>query len=76
VDASPRVADELLKVALDPKTKAYPKVSACESVFIIFQGLTWAAIPQGSGIESVANYFCKRTDAKADWGYTDQTSYL
>ena len=33
VDASPRVADELLKVALDPQTKAYAKVSACESVF-------------------------------------------
>ena len=37
VDASPRVADELLKVALDPKTKAYAKVSACESVFRIIQ---------------------------------------
>ena len=37
VDASPRVADELLKVALDPKTNAYEKVSACESVFRIIQ---------------------------------------
>ena len=37
MDASPRVADELLKVALYPKTKAYAKVSACESVFRIIQ---------------------------------------
>ena len=32
LDAAPRVANELLKVALDPKTKAYAKVSACESI--------------------------------------------
>jgi len=37
VDASPRVADELLKVALDPKTKGYAKVAACESVLRIIQ---------------------------------------
>ena len=37
VDASPEVADELLKVALDSKTKAYAKESACESVFRIIQ---------------------------------------
>ena len=36
----------------------------------------WSAIPQGSGIESVAYYFCKRTAAKKDWGYTDATAYL
>ena len=37
LDAAPRVANELLKVALDPKTKAYAKVSACESIFRITQ---------------------------------------
>ena len=36
----------------------------------------WSAIPQGSGIESVAYYFCKRTAAKKEWGYTDATAYL
>lgn len=36
----------------------------------------WSAIPQGSGIESVAYYFCKRTAAKEEWGYTDATAYL
>ena len=39
-------------------------------------GPDWAAIPQGSGIESVAYFFCKRTVAKKDWGYTDATAYL
>ena len=37
MDASSRVADELFKVALDPKTKPYAKVSACEIVFRIIQ---------------------------------------
>ena len=32
-----KVVNELLKVALDPKTKAYAKVSACESIFRIIQ---------------------------------------
>jgi len=39
-------------------------------------GSDWASIPKGSGIESVAYYFCKRTAAKKDWGYTDETAYL
>ena len=39
-------------------------------------GPDWAAIPQGSGIESVAYFFCKRTAARKDWGYTDATAYL
>mgnify|MGYP004330785409 CR=1 FL=1 len=43
---------------------------------VLFQGSPWAAIPKGSGIEAVANYFCKRTSAKSEWGYTEQTSYL
>ena len=38
VDASPRVADEWLKVvALALRTKSYVKVSACESIFRIIQ---------------------------------------
>ena len=39
-------------------------------------GANWAAIPQGSGVDSVARYFCRRTAAKNDWGYKDSTAYL
>tara|TARA_S200000501_G_scaffold149886_1_gene141346 strand:- start:326 stop:1147 length:822 start_codon:yes stop_codon:yes gene_type:complete len=39
-------------------------------------GPNWAAIPQGSGIESVAKIFCRRTSAKNEWGYTEATAYL
>ena len=39
-------------------------------------GGAWAAIPQGSGVEGVAKLFCKRTEAKKEWGYTDATAYL
>ena len=40
------------------------------------QRAPWAVIAKGSGTESVAKFFCKRTAAKADWGYTTLTSYL
>ena len=40
------------------------------------QGPDWASIPQGSGIESVAKYFCKRTKARSEWGYNDASAYL
>jgi len=43
---------------------------------ISFQGAPWASVPNGSGIESVAKMYCKRTAAKAEWGYTPSTSYL
>ena len=33
MDVSLRVSDQLLKVALDSKPKAYEKASACERVF-------------------------------------------
>lgn len=33
-------------------------------------------IPQGSGIESAAKLYCKRTSAKEEWGYTSSTAYL
>ncbi|KZR88735.1 hypothetical protein [Synechococcus sp. MIT S9508] len=36
----------------------------------------WAVIPKGSGIESVALLYCKRTAAKEDWGFTPETAFL
>jgi len=43
---------------------------------IIFQGAPWATVAEGSGIESLAKLLCKNTSARAEWGYTPQTSYL
>ncbi|WP_136987608.1 hypothetical protein [Synechococcus sp. N5] len=43
---------------------------------VLAQNQPWAVIPRGSGIESVAKLYCKRTAAKADWGYTSETAYL
>lgn len=37
---------------------------------------SWLAIPSGSGIYALAVTYCKRTSARADWGYTPATSYL
>ena len=37
VDAAPAVANRLLEIALDPSTKAYAAVGACESIFRIIQ---------------------------------------
>ena len=39
-------------------------------------GPTWLAIPEGSGVASVANIFCRNTSARSDWGYTDKTRYI
>lgn len=43
---------------------------------VLAQNAPWAVIPKGSGYESLAVYFCKRTSAKSDWGYKDSTRYL
>lgn len=43
---------------------------------VLFQGAPWAAIPQGSGLEGLAKQYCKNTDAKADWGYKPESSYI
>jgi hypothetical protein len=43
---------------------------------IAIQSLAWASIPQGSGIENLAKMYCKRTAAKAEWGYSPETAYL
>lgn len=43
---------------------------------IMAQRGPWAVIPQGSGIESVALIYCKRTSARTEWGYTDATEML
>ena len=37
IAGAPRVAERLLEIALDPKTKNYAAVSACEAVFRIIQ---------------------------------------
>ncbi len=39
-------------------------------------GPTWLAIPEGSGVASVANIFCRNTSARSDWGYADKTRYI
>lgn len=36
----------------------------------------WKPIATGSAIETVAKYFCRRTAAKASWGFTSETAYL
>ena len=36
----------------------------------------WAAIPEGSGIQSIGRYFCRRTNSKTLWGYGDETKHL
>ena len=43
---------------------------------VMSQRATWAGIPKGSGVEILAKYLCKRTEAKTQWGYTKRTSYL
>ena len=43
---------------------------------VFAQNAPWAVIPKGSGYESLAVYFCKRTAAKAEWGYKESTKYL
>ena len=43
---------------------------------VMSQKSTWAKIPKNSGVETLAKYFCKNTSARANWGYTDKTSYL
>ena len=41
MNAAPAVANRLLEIALDPKTKNYAAVSACEAVFrVIDKGVT------------------------------------
>ena len=35
---------------------------------ILAQNAPWAVIEKGSGIESVAKLYCKRTAAKSEWG--------
>jgi len=36
----------------------------------------WALIPKGSGIETVALIYCKRTNARSEWGYTSETAQI
>jgi len=43
---------------------------------VFAQAAPWAVIPQGSGLESVAMIFCKRSAAAAAWGYTKDNAYL
>jgi len=43
---------------------------------VMSQRATWASIPKGSGIDILSKYLCKRTEAKAKWGYTKRTFYL
>lgn len=43
---------------------------------VMFQGAPWATIPSGSGLEAVAKYFCKRTSAREEWGYSSSTKIL
>ena len=43
---------------------------------VIFQSAAWATIPSGSALETVAQYFCKRTSAREDWGYSASTRNL
>ena len=43
---------------------------------VLAQNAPWAVIPKGSGVESLARYFCKETSAKSEWGYKDSTKYL
>lgn len=42
----------------------------------MFQRAPWASVPQGSGIDYMARLYCKRTAAKAEWGYAPETAYL
>ena len=43
---------------------------------ILSQAAPWASIPQGSGLGSLAEYFCRRTAAKEEWGYKRETQRL
>lgn len=40
------------------------------------QTAPWAVIPKGSGIETVAKVYCKRSAAAKEWGYTQENKYL
>lgn len=42
----------------------------------VFQISRWRPIATNSAIETVAKYFCGRTDAKTSWGYTSERAYL
>tara|TARA_Y100001978_G_scaffold72573_1_gene65086 strand:+ start:225 stop:983 length:759 start_codon:yes stop_codon:yes gene_type:complete len=37
---------------------------------------TWNSIPKGSSFEEIAKFYCKKTSAASNWGYTPQTKYL
>ena len=43
---------------------------------VLAQLAPWAAVPSGSGIYGLGQLYCKNTAAKADWGFTEGTSYL
>lgn len=43
---------------------------------VLAQNAPWAVVPKGSGIETLARYFCKETSARSEWGYKDSTKYL
>lgn len=43
---------------------------------VLAQNAPWAVIAQGSGVESLAKLYCKRTAAKEDWGYSPETAFL
>lgn len=40
------------------------------------QNSPWAVIAKGSGVETAAKFFCRRTSAKAEWGYINSTKFL
>ena len=37
---------------------------------------TWNSIPKGSSFEEIAKFYCKKTSAASNWGYTANTKYL
>ena len=37
---------------------------------------TWNSIPKGSSFEEIAKFYCKKTSAASNWGYTSKTKYL
>ncbi|WP_250397949.1 hypothetical protein [Synechococcus sp. MU1651] len=43
---------------------------------VFAQNAPWAVIPKGSGVQVAATFFCRRTAAKAEWGYTESTKYI
>ena len=36
----------------------------------------WNSIPKGSSYEEIAKFYCKKTSAASNWGYTSKTKYL